>query len=270
MMPANRGQDSSQFAAVDRFVDAVDASRALVATDFDGTLAPIVKEPASARPLTGVLDQLTGLAELLLAVAVISGRAESDLRRFLPVPGLRLLGDYGRPPATEAEAAELREFNAQAAAAAAKFGGVHVEPKPGSTTVHFRENPTAGEALMGELERVARHHGLEARVGRLVIEVVPAGWDKSIALQRLVAELDPAGVVFSGDDRGDRGCFTYLSTLDRPHLVIGVASREAPADLFEACDVVVDGPEANAAVLSRLAAGWGRRAPGREGRGSGD
>jgi trehalose 6-phosphate phosphatase len=262
-------QDSSNLAPVDRFVEAVDASRTLVATDFDGTLSPIVSEPGAARPLPGVLDRLARLAKLVLATAVISGRGEADLRRLLPVPGLILLGDYGRPPASPGDAAQLRAFNAEAEATAARFEGVRVERKPGSTTVHFRANPAAADALLRELQARAHAHGLEARPGRLVVEVVPAGWDKSIALRRLVAELNPAGVVFSGDDRGDRGCFTYLSTLDRPHLVIGVASREAPAGLFDACDLVLDGPEANAQVLSRLAAGWGRRARGPGGRGSG-
>jgi trehalose 6-phosphate phosphatase len=256
-------------ALVDRFVEAVEPARALVATDFDGTLSPIVHEPGAARPLPGVVEQLTRLTGLVMAVAVISGRAEADLKRLLPVPGLRLLGDYGRQSATAAEAAHLRAFNAEAQATAGRFDGVRVEAKPGSTSVHFRDNPAAGEALLTELQQRARSHDLEARAGRMVVEVVPAGWDKAAALRQLVTELEPVGVVFSGDDRGDRGCFTYLSTLDRPHLVMGVASPEAPADLFASCDLVLDGPEANAQVLSRLAAGWDRRARGREGRGSG-
>lgn len=260
-------RDDATSAPIEGFIEAVDPAGALVASDFDGTLSAIVKEPSAARPLPGVLDQLARLTKLVLAVAVISGRSEADLRRFLPVAGVLLLGDYGRPAPGSAELAAVRDFTTEAEAIAATVPGVWVEAKPGSAAVHFRANPVARDPLLRELAPVARRHGLEVRPGRLVLDVIPAGWDKSLALERLVNELQPAGVAFSGDDTGDRGCFTYLSTLERPHLVIGVASPEAPADLFEHCDVVVDGPEGNVAVLSRLASGWARRAQGRAGRG---
>ena len=45
-----------------------------VFTDFDGTLAPIVDDPASALPLPGVVDALEALAGRYGRVGVISGR----------------------------------------------------------------------------------------------------------------------------------------------------------------------------------------------------
>lgn len=261
--------DFPQRDPVGAFIEAGDPARALVATDFDGTLSAIVSVPAAARPLPGAAEQLTRLAHLVLAVAVISGRGQADLQRLLPVPGLRLLGDYGRPAPSPDERQALRRFATEATALIAGLPGVALEAKAGSTSVHHRANPAAGPELLSTLAPVAERHGLEARPGRLVVEVLPAGWDKARALAALVEELDPAAVVFSGDDTGDRGCFTYLSTLDRPHLAIGVRSPEAPADLFADCDLVVDGPERNLAVLSRLAGGWARRAPGRAGRAPG-
>ena len=39
-----------------------DPSRSAVLTDFDGTLAPIVDNPAAATPLPGVLEVLERLA----------------------------------------------------------------------------------------------------------------------------------------------------------------------------------------------------------------
>ena len=265
-MPSHRTIRGSAGALVDAFAETVEPARALVVSDFDGTLAKIVPDPGAARPLPGLVAVLARLTELVRAVAVLSGRSEADLHRLLPVPGLRRLGDYGHPPPGPAEQAALRAFNAEAETVIAGVGGLRIEAKPGSTSVHFRGNPEAGDRLLLDLAGVARRHGLQARSGRLVVEVLPRGWDKSLALRALVAELDPAGVVFAGDDAGDEGCFTYLSTLDRPHLLIGVASDEVPPGLFEHCDLVVDGPDANAALLSRLAAEWGRRARGRAGR----
>ena len=247
------------------FVARAEPARALVATDFDGTLSAIVPVPASARPLPGALDALRSLAETAGAVAVISGRSQSDLRRLLPVPGLRLLGDYGRPEPTPAERARLAAFNQEVETAIAGVRGARVEAKPGSTSVHYRDHPAAGPGLFERVRPLAEAHGLDVRRGRLVLEAVPAGWDKARALAGLVEELDPSAVVFAGDDHGDRGCFTYCSTLERPHLAIGVTSVETAPEVFEDCDLLVEGPEACVSLLSRMAAEWARRARGRAG-----
>src|SRR5438270_324090 len=72
------------------------------------------------------------------------------------------------------------------------------------------------------------------------------------ALADLVAATSAGGVVFLGDDYGDRGCFDYLAGLDRPHLAVGVASEETPAEVFAHCDLIVEGPSGAAEFLSRL------------------
>ena len=259
---SRRGSDQDPLAA---FMARAEAARALVATDFDGTLSAIVPVPSEARPLPGALDALAALVAATGTVAVISGRSQRDLRRRLPVPGLRLLGDYGRPDPSAAERERLAAFNARAAAAVGGIAGARMEAKPGSTSVHYRTNPAAGPALLELLRPLAAGCGLDVRRGRLVVEVVPAGWDKARALAGLVEELDPSAVVFAGDDHGDRGCFTYCSTLQRPHLAIGVTSPETAPEMFAACDVRVEGPEANVALLSRLGAEWARRGRGRAG-----
>src|SRR5205807_10586135 len=48
--------------------------RAGVLCDFDGTLSPIVPDPATARPVAGALDALGALADRYAVVAVVSGR----------------------------------------------------------------------------------------------------------------------------------------------------------------------------------------------------
>ena len=56
--------------------------RAALFCDFDGTLAPIVADPADARPLPGATDVLGVLAGRYRLVAVVSGRpAESAILR---------------------------------------------------------------------------------------------------------------------------------------------------------------------------------------------
>jgi len=63
-------------------LEALAASDALLAFDFDGTLAPIVADPALAamRPAT---RHLLAQAAQLYPCAVISGRPEEDVPRLL-------------------------------------------------------------------------------------------------------------------------------------------------------------------------------------------
>ena len=51
-----------------------DPRHALVAADFDGTLAPIVDRPGDARAHPGALRALTALAGTVGTLAIITGR----------------------------------------------------------------------------------------------------------------------------------------------------------------------------------------------------
>ena len=51
-----------------------DPASALLATDFDGTLAPIVEDPDQARPYPGAVDALARLGSRLGAVVIVTGR----------------------------------------------------------------------------------------------------------------------------------------------------------------------------------------------------
>ena len=251
-------------------LDRVPAPRLLVASDFDGTLSAIVQHPADARPLAGAAEALAALRDTVLAVAILTGRSAAALRQVLPVEGLLVLGDYGRPDPTEPELRALRGFNRQVTSLLARHDGIRVEEKPGSTSIHYRDRPEAGAGLLEEVRPLARAAGLDVRAGRMVVEVLPGGWDKARALQRLMTEERAGGVVYCGDDEGDRGCFELLAGSDLPHIAAGVRSGEAPPGLFERCDVVLESPEAAVALLSRLAAEIRRRRePGRGGRGPG-
>jgi len=71
---------------------------ALLAVDFDGTLAPIVARPEDARPVDEAREVLAALAARLGGVAIVSGRAADEVVRLADVdsiPGLRVLGHYG-------------------------------------------------------------------------------------------------------------------------------------------------------------------------------
>jgi hypothetical protein len=46
--------------------------------------------------------------------------------------------------------------------------------------------------------------------------------------------------------------FDYVSSLDIPHMCVGVSSPEAPRGLFDRCDLVVSGPDEAAALLKEI------------------
>ena len=71
------------------------ASRAGIFCDFDGSLAPIVPDPAKARAVRGAGRVLERLARRYAAVAVVSGRPVSFLAKRLHPRKVRLVGLYG-------------------------------------------------------------------------------------------------------------------------------------------------------------------------------
>src|SRR3954453_2565895 len=71
---------------------------ALVATDFDGTLAPLVLDPDSSRPGEGAVEELAPLAGRGAQRAGVPGRGPATVARLggLPaVPGIVVAGGYG-------------------------------------------------------------------------------------------------------------------------------------------------------------------------------
>lgn len=233
-----------------------------MASDFDGTLAEIVDQPDQARILPAALDALRELREAVGWVALISGRSQADLEGHVDLEGVRLLGDYGQS-ATGAPDPALGRFRPRLEELIGGIAGARLEVKPGALAVHFRERPAAAAEVLRAVARPAAEAGLEARPGRMVVEILPRGWDKSRALEALVAETDCEGVVFLGDDYGDRGCFEYLAGLARAHLAVGVGSAETSPEVFAACDLVVPGPPGAVRLLSELA--LAARARGRAG-----
>jgi len=233
--------------------EAVPPQGLLVASDFDGTISEIVDEPARARLVPEAGEAIQRLVPLVLRVVVVSGRSGEFLRSQIPFAGVILKGDYGESGVTREERARLDRFNDQAGDRIRGCPAVWLEPKPASTSIHFRSRPDAGSDLHQRLSPLANSLDLVIRRGRMVLEVTLPRADKGRTLNQLVTEMHPDGVVFAGDDTGDRGAFELTSSLTVPHLAVGAASQEVSPETFTACDLVVDGPRAVAAFLSRLA-----------------
>jgi len=253
-------------------LDAVraDPGHALVALDYDGTLAPIVADPGQARPADGAVDALHRLAGVVGTLAIVTGRPAGqvvELGGLAAVPGLLVAGQYGAerwrdgtlevpepPPGVAAVRAALPDVLADAGA----DPGVWVEDKRLALAVHTRpaaDPDGALAALDGPVRRLAEQHGLEPHPGRYVLELRPPGFDKGGALRRLVEAASPAAVLYAGDDVGDLPAFAEVEALRAnglPGVTVASASAEA-AQVAERADLAVDGPPGMVALLDSLA-----------------
>jgi trehalose 6-phosphate phosphatase len=248
---------------------------ALVAMDFDGTLAAIVADPTTARAYPGAASALRRLAPLVGTLAVISGRPALtvvEYGQFGTVPGMIVLGHYGRerweagkltvPPAHPGVAAARQQMPAVLADAGA-VQGVWTEEKGEALAIHTRraDQPArAYERLLGPLTELANRVGLVLEPGRLVIELRPPGADKGSAIADLASERAASAVLFCGDDVADVPAFAAVARMRSagvPGLAVWSSSAEVP-ELAAEADLVVDGPLGVVLLLCALAEAVGQ------------
>ncbi|WP_395574223.1 trehalose-phosphatase [Streptomyces sp. BK79] len=252
-----------------------DPGRAVVALDFDGTLAPIVADPDRARAHPDAVPALAALAPKVAAIAVITGRpAEVAVHHggFADVPGLDhlvVLGHYGAErwdaatgslttPAPHPGVAAVRAALPELLERSGAGQGTWIEEKGHAVAVHTRRAPdpqAAFDTLRAPLTDLAARNGLIVEPGRMVLELRPPGMDKGAALRRYVHETGAASVLYAGDDLGDLPAFGAVGTLrteGTPGLLVCSGSDEVP-DLREQADLVVDGPEGVVHLLHTLA-----------------
>jgi len=242
------------------------AAEVAVCLDFDGTIAPIVEDPAAARPLPGVVELLGPLADRYAAAAIVSGRPATYLASHAAAPGVRYLGMYGLEeivegrvqvdprleaarPAVEAARKEL------AGDPAVTASGAHLEDKRYAVAVHTRRvaEPGRWAGPIGQAAAgTAARHGLEVVPGRMVWELRPqVRSDKGDAVRRVAGESGARHLLMAGDDLGDLPAFAVAEELGGG-LRVAVRSDEAPAELLDAADLVVDGPEGVRDLLQYL------------------
>jgi trehalose 6-phosphate phosphatase len=249
-------------------------SETLIATDLDGTLAPIVEDPEQAYADPNAVAALGRLGEHVGAVAVITGRPVRSavrLGRFRGVAGLQsmiILGQYGMerwnaaddeylippdPPQIRAVAEELPRILDVLGMPEAR-----IEEKGRAIAVHTRSLPDPKAAfaeLEGPLNDLAARHRLVLAPGKNVWEIRAPGMDKRTALRAIVDETGAHQVVYAGDDLGDVPAFRAvreLALVGVAGLLVCSASIEEDA-LTELADVIVDGPPGLAAWLNELA-----------------
>jgi trehalose 6-phosphate phosphatase len=186
------------------------SSNVLLAFDYDGTLAPIVSEPKSARMRAATRRLLTEVARRYPCV-VISGRARDDVIRHVGnVPVWHVSGNHGLEPWGQDARYRIqvdrwvRRLKQQLSG----HEGVAVEDKQYSVTVHFR-NASQRRRAVSAVDRAVRGlKGARALAGKRAISLLPKGAaDKGTALRRTQRLLACDTAIYLGDDETDEDAF---------------------------------------------------------------
>lgn len=249
-----------------------DPARALITLDYDGTLSPITDRPEQALPAPGALAALTACSTVFGRVAIVSGRPAAvvvSLAGATAVDNLVVLGHYGEERWTAAGGLVAPPEDPRVAVArrllAERFApldalGIRIEEKGLSVAVHTRgcADPDAALKTAAEVvEGIAAETGLVTNYGRYVAEVRPPGaTDKRGAIRSLVAECDPASLLFAGDDLVDLPAYEAVHEFRDSGRGAGVGvfvdNPEAPA-VRALADVIVPDTAACVAFLAHLA-----------------
>jgi trehalose 6-phosphate phosphatase len=222
----------------------------LVASDYDGVLAPLHDDPSAAVPEPGAAEVLSRLSAVDgVSVALVSGRGVADLQSTSGFAGpFRWVGSHGAEfdgPLSGELAARRDRLAALLEPVVAGTPGARLEVKPASVAVHVRQvaDRDRAVAVLAEASSLA-DSSLTMKPGKDVLELAVTDADKGSALRRLAAELGVAGTIYLGDDVTDEDGFRALGADD-----VTVKIGEGPTDArYRVADVA-----AAVALLRRLA-----------------
>jgi trehalose 6-phosphate phosphatase len=204
---------------------AATAKSLLIVCDYDGTLAPIVLDPAAAGPAPGAVDAVRELNALPRThVALLSGRSRRDLMKLTGLgertdtTDLRLVGSHGAEHGPVLDPSEPIARQARLVTDALRdltrgVTGVLVEPKPYGAAVHVRgaSEADAERVVDSVLEGPAKLPGVRVLHGKSVVELSVVDADKGEAIRRLAREVDADIAVAIGDDETDEWMFAALA-----------------------------------------------------------
>jgi len=247
--------------------------RTAILTDVDGTLAPIVERPEQATVPPRAKELLGRLGDRFGLVGCISGRRAVDARRLVGVEGIAYAGNHGLElllpgedeprldPAISGREREALDFLASLDGEDLETVGLRGEDKGPIQALHWRgaADERVADARAHEIAAQAGRAGLEPRWGRKVLELRPVGGGgKDAAVAALLAEEDLGTAAYAGDDRTDLDACRRLRELReegrlQTTVCVGVLSPEAPPEISEEADLVVDGVDGWLELLAELA-----------------
>ncbi|KAG7662988.1 TPS2 [[Candida] subhashii] len=225
----------------------MNSQRRLFLFDYDGTLTPIVKDPASAIPsdkLNRILDILT--ADPKNQIWIISGRDQAFLDKWMGTKNVGLSAEHGCfiKDIGESEWVNLAasfDMSWQAKvdevykSYTSKTPGSHIERKKVALTWHYRRaDPELGtyqaEKCLKQLnDTIAKEYDIEVMAGKANIEVRPRFLNKGEIVKRLV--LHPHGA--KQDLHSTNNCPKDVPPEQSPDFVLCLGDDLTDEDMFK-------------------------------------
>jgi trehalose 6-phosphate phosphatase len=215
--------------ALARFVGTAAPEKVLLAFDYDGVLAPLVKDPGGAR-MRPTTRALLARAAALYPVAVVSGRAWKDTHRFVGAVVPHVVGNHGfelgRAVPVPAEVLrQVRAWRHALGRALAGVPGVHFEDKRSTLAIHYGLTRTWRLSERAVYEAANQLEGTRLIPGKKVLNVLPHDFpSKGDAVRALIARLGLDAALYAGDDVTDEDVFAV-----GPPLVFGVHVGKGPS-----------------------------------------
>lgn len=230
-----------------------DLQHTVLLFDIDGTLSPIVPDPAAATVPQGTLDGLAAARETCALVGCVTGRDLAQATRMVPLPGIWIAASHGMhirrgdgsedvDPVATAARPQL-----DLAVTMAKTVGWTFEDKGFSVTLHFRHTATpelTARQMRAQITTVLDPTVVELVDARKALEIRPLGArTKADAVRAAVSDApgEVRRVVYVGDDTTDLDAFAALHDSGFEGVRVAVRSDEVPPALLEAADVVLGG-----------------------------
>jgi trehalose-phosphatase len=218
------------------------APRLLLGLDYDGTLTPIVDDPAQAFLPTRTKQIIEALARRIdVAVAIISGRAHADVHDLVGIPDLIYASNHGieirgpgmnyLKPGAQASSQTLQVLALNLAKQLRPIQGAFVENKGYTLSVHYRRvardnRESVRQIVLHAVELIS--HRYQVTTGDNIFDIRPLlHWNKGTALCWILGQLGMDYLaVYLGDDTTDEDAFLALSD---QAITIKVGDREPTA-----------------------------------------
>jgi len=237
------------------------AEQLLICVDYDGTIAPLVDDPAQAIPHPEAIGVLEGLANLTnVDVAIVSGRNLQSLQALAQVEdSVILIGSYGAEDARHQvvervglaphEQMLFDQLVAETAMFEFSFDGVRREIKWNSVALHTRGcTPTISKKVTREVVRgLGQWPGVTLRHGKDVVEVSVSEHEKAGVVELLRIQTQASAVLYIGDDVADESVFEMFSD-SRDRSRVGVHVGNGPS----LASVRISSPNEVVALLQTL------------------
>jgi trehalose 6-phosphate phosphatase len=221
--------------------------------DYDGTLTPIVQRPQGAALSMEARKLLRTLSKSdRCELAIISGRALSDVKKLVGLKNIAYVGNHGmeikcpnlnfRHSVPTGYKNDLKQISTILHQALAGTDGVIIEDKGYSISLHYRlVDPKIIPLVKGSFEKVVstyvQRKRIAVREGKMVLEVrLPLDWDKGKAVLWLLEKKHTSHInadtlpIYIGDDLTDEDAFVLLK--DRGITVVVGKQKESEAQYY--------------------------------------